>query len=213
MAEENGFLSRWSRRKRAVAGAAKAAPVAAPAPQDPTLQEPVAEEAEPEFDLSTLPSLEDITGTSDMSVFLQKGVPEALKNAALRRAWALDPFIRDHVGPVECGWDFNDPNAMPGFGLLEDSVDRTEMLRQILEGARREPALEGDLAGEAVLVSEERADSIPSREAAVADSQKVAEEGETSAPDDAVLQKDAPVFIDEIPPEPRRRRHGGAVPG
>ena len=76
MAEEDGFLSRWSKRKRAVAEEAKAIPVSAPA-----LPEPVVEEAEPEFDISTLPSLEELTGTSDMSVFLQKGVPEALKKA------------------------------------------------------------------------------------------------------------------------------------
>lgn len=208
MAEEDGFLSRWSKRKRAVVEEVQAASVAAPAPQ-----EPVAEEAEPELDLSTLPSLEDLTGTSDMSVFLQKGVPEALKNAALRRAWALDPFIRDHVGPVECGWDFNDPNAMPGFGPLEDSVDRTEMLRQILEGARREPAGEGDAAGGAALVPEEGGDSIPSATIRAAGGREAVEDDENSAPDDAALQNDDPVFIEEIPPASRKRRHGGAVPG
>ena len=208
MAEEDGFLSRWSKRKRAVAEEAKAIPVSAPA-----LPEPVVEEAEPEFDISTLPSLGELTGTSDMSVFLQKGVPEALKNAALRRAWALDPFIRDYVGPVECGWDFNDPTSMPGFGPLEDSVDRTEMLRQILEGGRREPAGEGEAAGEAALVSEEPADSIPPRATSVAEGRITSDEGENCGPDDAALQNDVPVFIDEIPPEPRRRRHGGAVPG
>ena len=208
MAEEGGFLSRWSKRKRAIAEEAKTAPVVAPA-----LPEPVAEEAEPEFDVSTLPSLEELTGTSDMSVFLQKGVPEALKNAALRRAWALDPLIRDHIGPVECGWDFNDPNAMPGFGLLEDSVDRTEMLRQILEGGRREPVGEEDGAGDAALVSGEGSDSIPPRVTDAAGDRNAADEGENDASDDAALQNDAPVFIDEIPPPPRKRRHGGAVPG
>lgn len=208
MAEEGGFLSRWSKRKRAIAEEAKTAPVVAPA-----LPEPVAEEAEPEFDLSTLPSLEEITGTSDMSVFLQKGVPEALKNAALRRAWALDPLIRDHIGPVECGWDFNDPNAMPGFGLLEDSVDRTEMLRQIFEGARREPVGEGDVTGETALVPDERPDSTPSCATSVAENRNALEHREGGTPDDAALQNDASVFIEEIPPPPRKRRHGGAVPG
>ena len=56
MAEEDGFLSRWSKRKRAVAEEAKAIPVSAPA-----LPEPVVEEAEPEFDISTLPSLEELS--------------------------------------------------------------------------------------------------------------------------------------------------------
>lgn len=208
MAEQDGFLSRWSRRKRALAGEAKAAPVATPA-----APEPDPEVTEPEFDLSTLPSLEEITGTSDMSVFLQKGVPEALKNAALRRAWALDPFIRDHVGPVECGWDFNDPSAMPGFGPLEESVDRTEMLRQILEGGRREPVAAADPAGEIASIPGESPDSTSLSAARAAGDHDVADEGENSAPDDAASQNDALVFIDEIPVTPRRRRHGGAVPG
>jgi hypothetical protein len=39
--------------------------------------------------------------------------------AALRNAWRADPNIRDFVGVAESQWDFNDPNAMPGFGPLE----------------------------------------------------------------------------------------------
>jgi hypothetical protein len=41
-----------------------------------------------------------------------------LARAALRRAWANDPAIRDFVGVAENQWDFNDPDAIPGFGPL-----------------------------------------------------------------------------------------------
>lgn len=208
MAGDDGFLSRWSKRKRAVAGEAKAAPVATPAPPAP-----VAEEPEPEFDLSTLPALEDLTGTSDMSVFLQKGVPEALKNAALRRAWSLDPFIRDHIGPVECGWDFNDPGAMIGFGDLDESLDRGAMLRQILEGARREPAPEVEAVAEALPDPGAAADSLPPAGDAAGERADTPEAlGDAPAPG-AAPSDDATVFIEEIPAARRRRRHGGAIPG
>src|SRR5262245_31602247 len=56
---------------------------------------------EPEFDLSTLPSLDSITAETDIRVFLQKGVPPHLTRAALRRAWSADPNIRDFIGIAE----------------------------------------------------------------------------------------------------------------
>jgi hypothetical protein len=45
-------------------------------------------------------------------------VPADLARAALRRAWTSDPAIRDFVGLVENGWDFNDALAMTGFGPI-----------------------------------------------------------------------------------------------
>ena len=59
-----------------------------------------------------------IGADTDVRGFLQPGVPPELTRAALRRAWSSDPAIRDFVGLVENGWDFNDPNAMHGFGAI-----------------------------------------------------------------------------------------------
>jgi len=39
--------------------------------------------------------------------------------AALRRAWSLDPAVRDFVGLSENSWDFNEPNEMTGFGPID----------------------------------------------------------------------------------------------
>src|SRR5690606_28878678 len=55
----------------------------------------------------------------DLSAFLREGVPTALRNAAMRKMWSLDPAIRDHIGLAENAWDFNQPDAMPGFGPRE----------------------------------------------------------------------------------------------
>ena len=133
MSGESNFLSRWSRLKRE----AEAKP---PAPSDtsppspakpiedglPTLPELTAEE------LAALPRLEDITPEMDLSVFMRSGVPAGLRNAALRRMWALDPAIRDRVGDaLEYAYDWNIPGSVPGSGPLLPIDDVASMLRSL----------------------------------------------------------------------------------
>ena len=90
---------------------------------------PANESAAPQFDLSRLPSPESISAETDIRPFLAPGVPAELTRTALRRAWAADPAIRDHVGLSENSWDFNAQDAMPGFGPL----DMTEALSQAVD--------------------------------------------------------------------------------
>jgi Protein of unknown function (DUF3306) len=73
-----------------------------------------------------LPPLESITAQTDIRPFLAPGVPVELARAALRRVWAADPAIRDHIGLAENSWDFNAPGSIPGFGPLEitDAVNQ-----------------------------------------------------------------------------------------
>jgi hypothetical protein len=128
MTEPDNFLTRWSRRKRAAAKEA--------APQQPHQTEQTeegraeqketiasapnaAQETAAPFDPASLPAIESIGANSDVTAFLRPGVPPELTRAALRRAWSSDPAIRDFVGLVENGWDFNNPEAMPGFGRIE----------------------------------------------------------------------------------------------
>src|SRR6202171_2419293 len=92
--------------------------------QDEMLGEP--------FDPASLPSIETITVDTDIRGFLQSRVPAALTRAALRQAWASDPAIRDFIGIAENQWDFNDPNAMPGFGPLLEGDRLPELLAQAL---------------------------------------------------------------------------------
>ena len=85
----------------------------------------------PPFDPASLPPIESIGAESDIRAFLQAGVPPDLSRAALRRAWSADPAIRDFIGLVENGWDFNDPNGIPGFGPISaDEVAR--LLAQVI---------------------------------------------------------------------------------
>jgi hypothetical protein len=130
------FLARWSRRKqeakahRAELAPEKAAEQGSAAPPDRPVVEPALHEA----DLDHLPPLESIDAATDITAFLRKGIPQELGRAALRRAWSTDPAIRDFVGLAENAWDFNDPNAMAGFGPLDYSAEQVDALVRRIVG-------------------------------------------------------------------------------
>jgi Protein of unknown function (DUF3306) len=127
--DDKGFLARWSQRKHEAKrdGDAPAAEAAIPA-------EPVVE-AEPEFDLSSLPKLEEMTATTDITGFLRKGVPEHLRNAALQKSWALDPAIRNYVNPaLDYAYDWNTPGGVPGSSEIGAGTDVARLVSQIMGG-------------------------------------------------------------------------------
>jgi hypothetical protein len=137
---DRGFLARWSQRKQE-------ARQPEPKPDAPTVENaepsgsstPHGEDDTPEFDLSTLPKLEELTGGTDITAFLRKGVPEHLRNAALQKSWALDPAIRNYVSPaLDYAYDWNAPGGVPGGGELGEGVDVARLVSQIMG----EPAVE-----------------------------------------------------------------------
>src|SRR5690349_10098062 len=133
MSEEE-FLKRWSRRKQEAK--VEQAP---PSPVAETVTPPIEAEtaSEPEIDLSKLPSIDSITAATDITEFLRKGIPAELSRAALRRAWAADPAIRDFVGLAENAWDFTDPDAIPGFGALQSTPEQIgAMVERVIGGVR-----------------------------------------------------------------------------
>lgn len=238
MAGEVGFLARWSKRKRAAPEAPSALVAAEPLLATADASEVklnLPEVGEPEFDLASLPTLDELTGTSDMSAFLQKGVPQALQNAALRKAWVLDPFIKDHIGPVECGWDFNDPMSMTGFGPLDANVDASAMLKQIMGEPKPDEPPE-EIVSDARGLGKRDVDERDSSEALPGP--HPAGEGDTAGVDSPVQEysgstrpengdvavnsfpklhvathNDRADKIEENPLVLRKKRHGGAVPG
>jgi hypothetical protein len=117
MTGPDNFIRRWARLKRTSVSAHEIE--TASAKVEVTTTQPEAEEAPDQvFDPASLPSLEQIAADTDIGAFLQSGVPAELTRAALRRAWASDPAIRDFIGIAENQWDFNDPDGIPGFGPL-----------------------------------------------------------------------------------------------
>ena len=133
---DKGFLARWSQRKHQATQPEEkpaAAAVAIENVESPGSNAAPVEDAAPEFDLSTLPKLEELTASTDISAFLRKGVPEQLRNAALRKSWALDPAIRNYVSPaLEYAYDWNAPGGVPGGGELGAGVDVARLVSQIM---------------------------------------------------------------------------------
>jgi len=161
---------------------------------------------EPEIDLSKLPPIDSITATTDVTAFLRENIPQELSRAALRRAWAADPAIRDFIGLAENAWDFNDPTAMPGFGPLDCTSEQLAALVDRIVGGVREVA-----------------EALPEPSIEVAESSAESHWADTS---EAVERSPAPELpampVAVQPPvadrsadfaEPvRPRTHGGALP-
>jgi hypothetical protein len=128
MSEPKKFLARWSARK--LASRTPPASGDTHAQQGPGDDKEIADNGAlaekpndrdtpaQSFDPAQLPPLDSIGPDSDIAAFLRRDVPPELTRAALRRAWTSDPAIKNFVGLVESGWDFNDPAAMSGFGPI-----------------------------------------------------------------------------------------------
>ena len=72
-------------------------------------------------DAASLPPIGSIGAASDIRPFLEPGVPQDLARAALRRAWTVDPAIRDFVGLSE---NFSDINASDAVRTADETENR-----------------------------------------------------------------------------------------
>jgi hypothetical protein len=229
MSERETFITRWSRRKRAAPALRSEADLREgcdlgalpPSAEEKELPElahgssaQTQRKAEPAVDLAKLPPIDSITAKSDISAFLAPGVPVELTRAALRRAWAVDPAIRDFIGLSENSWDFNAPGAMAGFGPLEMTDELRRCIAQFVgrnmggtadETSSKEvkdehaPVAISAAADDAALQRGATTDSI--RQAALShrDESHGAMQRGLELPQDRVSEK-------------RKRPHGGALP-
>jgi Protein of unknown function (DUF3306) len=226
MSDED-FLKRWSRRKRDVA---KEEAARTPAPDAAEAPEPSApDETETQFDPASLPPIESITALSDVTAFLQTGVPAELTRAALRRVWTADPAIRDFVGLAENAWDFTDPNAMPGFGPLEATEEVRRMIARVVGEIGR--SAQSSEAGSTGSRSENAENSNNSN--AIVEEQTVESPPPAVAPEEEQKQKAAQALGNQVllhstaeyiasrydvteaqekPKQLSHRTHGGALP-
>lgn len=253
MSDSEPFLSRWSRRKReekeeAEAASAKSAAqpttgddgarpsgagqaTASPVPNAPGAPLPMSEPAsgqELEEIIAKLPKIEELTSQHDLAAFMQRGVPDAIRNAALRKMWTLDPAIRDYVGfYAEYAWDWNTPGGVPGCGPLTESDDVQATLRQLFGDSEDET--EGVLEGAA---EHKDGPGFGEPSPAVNDSSAAAHNQEAGAKradaQDEAAAVDAQADAEHLPEKPEsngefefldraarsspRRKHGGAVP-
>ncbi len=220
------FLQRWSRRKlgdpdRIVEDSDAETDAEASAPHqqaDPAKE--AAKEATGVFDPKTLPPIESIDATTDIRGFLAPGVPPELTRAALRRAYASNPTIRDFVGLAENQWDFTKPDGVPGFGPLELTPALRRMVDRLFGDADDAGAGEG-LAHHNDAVDPENVGKIASGEQSTAAttaldvSPVVVPYGEAAAvapiipPDTKNVAAQEDGEPEQVPASPK---HGGALP-
>ena len=196
---KGGFLDRWSRRKReSEAEPEVAQPETAPEPAEVSEDEISAEE------LAALPAPEDMTIDTDISPFLKRGVPRAMKNAALRRIWLLNPAIRDHRDlAVDYAWDWNTPGGVPGSGGEVSIRSVSELLQRL---GNRQPELTAEEQTETLADAGVRARAEP---AALVEGQKSDPSGEEQG---AVRPQVPEVDKAKTDAKEVTRRHGGARP-
>jgi hypothetical protein len=173
--------------------------------------------ATPTFDLTRLPSIDSITAGTDISVFLQSGVPVKLTEAALRRAWVSDPAIRDFIGIAENQWDFTNPATIPGFGPLQGTCDGLSLVAQTAESLDKLSARLTDTSASAdkpgSATGDSRRDELENTRAALA-TRAVDREMFNAAPENGHVGEAAKNNLSLGSSSPRRRRHahGGALP-
>jgi len=214
--DDKGFLARWSQRKQEAKQ-----PEREPPAVDPGVAAEPAAEAAPaeEFDLSSLPTIEQLTAETDITAFLRKGVPEHLRNAALRKSWALDPAIRNYVNPaLDYAYDWNTPGGVPGSSELGAGIDVARMVSEIMgtgEAPAEPPVSVAEVPAEIANDSESPGDPKPdlpeqplrlSGQPSSFDEPPGLESGQKA---DANASDKAP---DSVAPQQVVRRHGSAKP-
>lgn len=166
--EDNGFLSRWSRRKALVRSGQSLPPE--PPPPEPEAPVPVSAQAQPgsahaevsepvvnhpaEQPVPTLDDVADLTPQSDFKPFVARHVPADVRNAAVKKLFA-DPHFNVMDGLDIYIDDYSRPDPMPA-GML-GKMASAQFLKLVpepgQEGAER-PAQDPHAREEAGQVSE-----------------------------------------------------------
>ncbi len=216
--DEDDFLERWSRRKRgeaspgapetetAEAAGGRSGPppaTARPAAPGPPQSEAAPDAGDPEV-IAKLPGLDTLNKDSNFTVFLQDGVPEALRRQALRKLWRSNPVLANLDGLNDYDEDYN---------ISEPLV---KVLKTVYEAGKGDPdedetaAPEGEAAGAGEAPAAAEASQDQER-----DSERVAEAGRSAQPPPSTESPaPGPAAADEIPKPVRgsaRKRRWGAL--
>jgi hypothetical protein len=215
MTEPEGFLDRWSRRKLGPADK-DAVDTANVAPANVEAKPEPAADAAVEFDVGKLPPLDSITAASDLTPFLEMGVPSALRHAALRRAWSADPAIRDFIGLNENFWDAAGIDAAPGFGALDPGLDIKMLIANMFGESMPAPERASTKQTADERTADERSEPVDTARQSTDGDMQDRNIAPPNAPTFA-LQADQDAACDQDTAQQNvkqgaRRRHGGAIP-
>jgi hypothetical protein len=164
---DDGILNRWSRRKLE---SDKTAATLDPQPDDPQPDPTLAPKSGQPLEIAEqgedpgkdpgedhvpldLPDIDTLDKESDFTVFMQAGVPEELKNLALRALWRSDPVLANLDGLNDYDEDFGSmlkvgAEFMRKLALEEKKNGPGEGFRPLDEPSDDEPPEPGE-AGDA----------------------------------------------------------------
>lgn len=184
MADPGDFLARWSRLKRRAQGEPREmarADTARPKPHEARQQEPAAAvpaagapAAQPQIpgEAEALPPIETLGRDSDYTPFMRPDVPDALRNAALRRLWQSDPVFANLDGLVDYAEDFG---AAFKVGGVVATVYR--VLQGMPGSGPDEPRARAKEGAAAARAAEAPLEPPPSEQPAVAEAAPVTADG------------------------------------
>ena len=215
MSDDDTFLSRWSKRKRE---ALTQPPLDTDAPKDGGDEGRTAQHGEGDdepFDLSLLPDLASLTGESDIQSFLHKAVPDAWRNAALRKVWALDPSVRNYVGEaLDYAYDWNTPGGIPGFGEILSDEQSVAFVRNLLAGPEANENVIEHPQQDAAAQQSADAPSLAIQKADEGQDAASEQDNQASVNTDFIERNEESSAQPAAAAQPQRKaRHGGALPG
>ncbi|KQP76615.1 hypothetical protein ASF41_02235 [Methylobacterium sp. Leaf111] len=219
------LLSRWARRKQEVRQHERAQAVTEPSalavPPEPQVVDEALVSSEPALDdesladaIARLPKIEDLTAETELVPFLRAGIPAALRKAALRRMWSVDPAIRDFVSEArEYAYDWNTPGGVPGLGPMLPTDDITAMVERIMTGHAPKPPQEpvGIQEGDVEVAPS----TVPVADETAAETQMVSIQDTPTAhvgAEDLHPSQNGERTFQSAPIVSPLRRHGGAMP-
>lgn len=176
MAENEGFLHRWSRRKLAekeepgeAEGTARDEAAVPEPPETSEAAQAAAEDGERERHPAEDIDIDSLTAESDFSIFMQKGVPSAVRQKALRKLWTANPVYAGKE-PLNDLFDLADAKTW-GLGPVRATawkVGQGYGVKDVLPSGKEEtpagtPAADGGIArAQAKPASAEPEDAVPS---------------------------------------------------
>lgn len=203
----DGFLGRWSARKQAVRGE-DAAPVQEPSAAPEASDEPEKTDAEILEELG-LKDPDDMAPGDDFSGFMASGIPERLRNRALRKLWLTNPVLANLDELVEYGEDYTDAATVVenlqtayriGKGFLrQEEIDAEEGESGTPEQMAESESLAADAAPEEESAVD--AEAMPSAEPESPDHPEIEAENEPGEAAPAIAESRG---RDGVPVRPRR---------
>lgn len=177
--KEEGLLSRWSRRKLAVAQE-REGPAEQPAAELSTPDSDAQSGTEAERaavlkanrEAAEAVDLDGLTADSDFTIFMKEGVPDLLKRKALAVLWRSNPVLANVDGLVDYDDDFGSPDLIlktfksawqAGRGYLKEEEDLSEDLADQSSGSEPETVADSEEA-QAVAEPDEETDAPESDE-------------------------------------------------